>query len=82
MISNEKQCDEADSGTIPVQVRFIPIDEVLNLTSLSRASVLRGVNRRTFPAPVRLTPTGRRVAWRHADVALWLQDPIGWETPR
>ena len=62
--------------------RLIGLREVQRLNSLSRASIYRGVAAGTFPKPIRLTPAGRRVAWREADVQTWLSDPLGWRSTR
>lgn len=56
--------------------RVLSIREVISLTSLSRATLYR-MSGRTFPAPVRLTPTGSRVAWVEAEVRDWLSSRRG-----
>ncbi|MES2904118.1 MAG: AlpA family phage regulatory protein [Pseudomonadota bacterium] len=52
--------------------------EVQRLSSLARASIYRGVAAGTFPAPIPLTPGGRRVGWREGDLRDWLSNPLGW----
>lgn len=51
--------------------RVLSIRDVIKLTSLSRATLYR-MRGRSFPAPVRLTPTGSRVGWIEAEVRDWL----------
>jgi prophage regulatory protein len=60
--------------------RVINLREVQRLNSLSRASIYRGIAAGTFPRPIRLTPAGRRVGWREADIQAWLNDPLGWRS--
>lgn len=60
--------------------RVLNIGEVQRLSSLARASIYRGVAAGTFPAPILLTPSGRRVAWREGDLREWLSDPLGWRS--
>ena len=60
--------------------RLINLREVQRLNSLSRASIYRGIAAGTFPPPIRLTPAGRRVGWREADIQVWLHDPLGWRS--
>ncbi|MBO9511686.1 AlpA family phage regulatory protein [Erythrobacter sp. A6_0] len=71
-----------DQGSISntASNRLLDIREVQRLNSLSRASIYRGVAAGTFPKPIQLTPAGRRVAWREADVQAWLRDPLGWHS--
>lgn len=59
--------------------RVLSIRDVQRLNSLSRASIYRGIAAGTFPAPIRLTPGGRRVGWREEDIRAWLADPLGWK---
>jgi prophage regulatory protein len=60
----------------PEDSSFLDIKQVMKATSLSRSSIYRGVKAGTFPAPVAVT-TGR-VAWRAADVAIWIDAPLEW----
>jgi prophage regulatory protein len=53
-------------------IRFIPLKEVLKLTSLSRAQIDRLENRGEFPRRVRLGPG--RVAWLLQDVLDWISE--------
>ena len=58
--------------------RLLDIREVLRSNSLSRATVYRGISAGTFPAPIRLTPAGRRVGWRESDLVAWSRNPSAW----
>lgn len=55
----------------------VPLDELLSLpdvmalTSLSRASVYRGMDRGLFPRSVRISRA--RIAWRASEVNAWLR---------
>lgn len=49
--------------------RLLPLKEVMELTSLSKASIYRRFPL-TFPAPVKLGLS--RVAWRRSDIQRWL----------
>ncbi len=51
--------------------RLIRLSDVLDLTSLSRSSVYRLVERGQFPRPVR--SGSRIVRWSLADVQKWMQ---------
>lgn len=58
--------------------RILNLREVQRLTSLSRATTFRGIASGSHPAPIKLTPGGRRVGFRESDVRAWLADPLGW----
>ena len=58
--------------------RILNLGEVQRLTSLSRATTFRGIASGSHPAPVKLTPGGRRVGFRESDLRAWLVDPVGW----
>lgn len=50
---------------------LIRLSDVLHLTSLSRSTLYRLVERGEFPEPVR---SGKRIMrWRHSDVQKWMQ---------
>lgn len=55
---------------------LIEIKQVMHISSLSRASIYRGIKAGTFPSPVRVS--AGRVAWRTADIDAWCADPFGW----
>jgi prophage regulatory protein len=50
-------------------VEFIPIREVVRMTSLSKPVVYRMISRNEFPRQVTLSL--RRVAWVRSDVERW-----------
>ena len=60
--------------------RVLNVREVQRLSSLARAPIYRGVAAGTFPAPIPLTPGGRRVGWREGDLREWLSNPLAWRT--
>ena len=62
----------------PPPDRILNLREVQRLTSLSRATTARGIASGSHPAPVKLTPGGRRVGFRESDMRAWLADPLGW----
>jgi prophage regulatory protein len=50
-------------------MRFLRIDEITQITGLSRATVYRLVEKDRFPRPRRIGD--RRVAWVHSEVEDW-----------
>lgn len=54
--------------------RLIRLNAVLQMCSLSRAALYRGIKGRTFPAPIKLS--ARSVAWLHAEVILWVDERV------
>jgi prophage regulatory protein len=54
--------------------RFIRIEEVLSITSLSRSELYRRIKAGTFPAQVKLAP-GHSV-WVESEVSAWVADRI------
>lgn len=57
------------SATAPVE--FIPIREVIRMTSLSKPVVYRLIRGGSFPRQVPLSP--RRVAWVRSEIEAWQQ---------
>jgi prophage regulatory protein len=53
--------------------RFLPLREVLELTSLSRSQIYRLISRGTFPDSIAL---GGRVAWLESEVHAWIYDRV------
>ena len=51
--------------------RILRLQEVLTITGLSRSSVYRMVDARTFPGAVQIGP--RAVGWREEDIQAWLE---------
>lgn len=50
--------------------RLLPFKRVLEVTSLSRATLYRKIGDGSFPAPLKI---GRsRIAWRERDIVDWL----------
>jgi predicted DNA-binding transcriptional regulator AlpA len=49
---------------------LIPIDDVLSLIPVSRATLYREMQRNSFPKPIRM---GRRVLWDSDEIAAWEQ---------
>lgn len=60
---------------------LIDLYAVVNLTSLSKASVYRLMRAGRFPAAIELIKGGRRVAWRRSDVTAWADAPLDWGRP-
>ena len=56
---------------------YLPIKIVTHLTSLSRATIYRGVAAGTFPKPINLG--GRRVAFAREELDRWMADPVGYQ---
>lgn len=56
--------------------RFLREEEVLAVTSLSRATIWRLVKAKQFPPPVNIT--SGRVGWRESAIASWQADPMHW----
>lgn len=61
------------AGSIPD--RILTIFEVVSLTSLSRASIYRGMAEGWFPQQTRLSPG--RVGWPASTIARWLRERAG-----
>jgi len=54
--------------------RLLKLAEVMEVTSLGRASIYQQVKRGTFPKPVKI---GRRsVAWPATEIQVWIRDCI------
>jgi len=49
---------------------LLPLPRVLELTSLSKPSVYRGMRSGNFPSCIKIS--SRRVAWRLEDIRAWL----------
>jgi prophage regulatory protein len=54
--------------------RFLRLKEVLNRTSLSRATLYRKIQKGTFPKQVRIAT--RCAGWRESAVNAWMHNPI------
>ncbi|HZG33653.1 MAG TPA: AlpA family phage regulatory protein [Sphingopyxis sp.] len=55
-------------------LRMMRLDEVLNLTGLSRATLYRKIAAGTFPAQHKLAE--RCCGWRAGEVDIWLRNPV------
>ncbi|UXC37331.1 helix-turn-helix transcriptional regulator [Cupriavidus gilardii] len=53
--------------------------EVQSLTGLSRSTIYKRIQERTFPQPIKLG--GHAVGWRAGDIEAWLQDPSSYRSP-
>ena len=56
--------------------RFLRMKDVVERTSLNRATIYRKITAGEFPKSVKLGPA--IVAWRESDIAAWMKDPTGW----
>jgi prophage regulatory protein len=57
--------------------RILRLNKVLDRTGLSRSTLYRKIERRTFPRQVRISE--RCVGWREGDVEDWLRNPMYYE---
>ena len=57
--------------------RILRLTKVLDRTGLSRSTLYRKIETRTFPRQVRISE--RCVGWREADVEGWLRNPMYYE---
>lgn len=55
---------------------YLREEQVLEVTTLSHATLWREIKAGRFPKQVRLSPG--RVGWRASDLRLWLEDPAAW----
>jgi prophage regulatory protein len=55
---------------------YLREEQVLEVTTLSHATLWREIKAGRFPKQVRLSPG--RVGWRASDLRLWLEDPVAW----
>ena len=58
---------------------YLREEQVLEVTTLSHATLWREIKAGRFPKQVRLSPG--RVGWRASDLRLWLEDPEAWGKP-
>ncbi|WP_043309531.1 AlpA family transcriptional regulator [Pseudomonas sp. ML96] len=56
--------------------RYLREEQVLEVTTLSHATLWREIKAGRFPRQVRLSPG--RVGWRASEINTWLNDPAGW----
>jgi prophage regulatory protein len=69
-MSTRQQSWHAESHTAPPLDRLLTVPAVVDLTSLSKATVYRKVADGSFPAPLKIGKS--RVAWREQDIADWV----------
>lgn len=60
----------------PDPLALEPKRSVLSRVTLSNSELYRRIKAGQFPAPVPLSPDGRRVAWVRAEVDRWLAERI------
>lgn len=53
--------------------RILRLPSVIERTGLSRSTVYRKIQERTFPKPLKISE--RCIGWRESDVVTWLQNP-------
>jgi prophage regulatory protein len=56
----------------PPLERLLRISSVMEVTSLSKASIYRKLAEGTFPAPLKIGKS--RVAWRQSAIAAWMAE--------
>jgi predicted DNA-binding transcriptional regulator AlpA len=57
------------------QTAFYALPQVSRITTLSRATIYRGVNKKTFPQPVRIS--ANRIAWPVDAIHAWAAAKMG-----
>ena len=57
---------------VPTLERLLRIATVVDLTSLSKASIYRKIADRTFPPPLKIGKS--RVAWRQSVILSWIAE--------
>lgn len=73
--TNSRQGLNLINGTTSRQVgdRVVRIGEVCELTGLSRTTIWRRINDKSFPPSIPLGPEGTRAkGWRHSDIQAWI----------
>ena len=52
--------------------QFLKLPQVIALTALSRSSIYAYIQKKAFPAPIKISgPGGRSVAWTVSSIAAW-----------
>ena len=54
-------------------MRVLRLNEVEQRSGLRKSAIYVGVRNGTFPAPIKLTPTGRAVGWRSDQLQSWIE---------
>ena len=52
---------------------LIRLKDLRQRIGLSKASIYQLISQDLFPRPVKLTPSGRAVAWKTVDIDGWIQ---------
>lgn len=50
--------------------QLLNLNQIIKLTSLSKATIYRNIERGSFPCPIKISI--RRVAWRESDISQWI----------
>ena len=58
---------------LAIDLKLLRLNQVRELTGLSRSSIYRLIGESAFPEPIRLS--ARAVAWRVVDLHAWLEAP-------
>ncbi len=59
--------------------RYMREEQVLEVTTLSHATLWREIKAKRFPPQVRLSPG--RVGWKVSEINRWLNDPCNYQQP-
>lgn len=59
--------------------RYLREEQVLEVTTLSHATLWREIKAKRFPQQVRLSPG--RVGWKVSEINRWLNDPCNYQHP-
>ena len=54
--------------------RILRLPSVIERTGLSRSTVYRKIQARTFPKPLKISE--RCIGWRESEVEAWLRSPV------
>jgi prophage regulatory protein len=66
-----KSRSPSPSGRVAGLPRYLPWDEVIELTGMSRSTLKRAIRDEEFPAPRKLTRG--RVGFRQDEIAAWVE---------
>ena len=66
---------EADDGT-PAPARLIREKDIRHFAPWGRTQLAEKIKRGEFPAPIRLSASGRAKAWIEAEILQWQRDRI------
>ena len=56
---------------------FMRLPAVQTVVAYCKSSIYQKIERKEFPAPVKLGT--RASGWRVRDIRAWLRDPVGWK---